>query len=410
MLDSLQALTAINGAHEYFVDGSPIAVDIKVSGTWKTVVIFGSRRGGPYYYALDITDTTNPTFLWGFTDANIKETWSEPAIGKVKIGSTDKYVAFFGGGYNTPTNNAYGKGFFAVDIATGTKLWEYYKDGSTDDRQYMSFSIPANPTAVDLNNDGYIDHVYIGDVGGQLWKFDVSATATTGWTGKRLFAASPSQANPPAAGEYYPAQAIYGAPSLALDNNRNVWVFFGTGDRNHPNASASNRFYGVKDNTTMANGATLTESNLVDVTTSNAQPTQGWYVRLLGSGEKVLAASNVFNMNVFFSSFTPDSTVTCTGGGGTAKLYAVQVQSGYAAINFSTGTALASPNASSTRSRDIGHGIASMPVVVITPPGTPGGTPESSVITATSNQELPNNRVPPPALLKQVRSWHERIQ
>jgi type IV pilus assembly protein PilY1 len=410
MIDGLGVLTTFNGAHEYFVDGSPIAADIKVSGVWKTIVVFGARRGGPYYYALDITDTTSPSFMWGFTDSKIQETWSEPAIGKVKIGGTDTYVAFFGGGYDTGSNNTHGKAFFAVDLATGTKLWEYYNDGSSDDRQYMNFSIAANPTAVDMNNDGYVDTIYIGDVGGQLWKFDVSATATSSWAGKRFFAASPSQANPPAAGEYYPEQAIYGAPSLALDNNRNLWVFFGTGDRNHPNASASNRFYGIKDNTTMANGSTLTESNLTDVTTSSAQPAQGWYVRLLGSGEKVLAAPNVFNMSVFFSSFTPTTTVTCTGGGGTAKLYAVQVTSGYAAIDFNTGTALTSPSPSSVRSRTIGSGIASMPVIVITPPTSPGGAAASSVITATSNQELPSNPVPPPAFLKQVRSWRERIQ
>jgi type IV pilus assembly protein PilY1 len=410
MLDNLQVMTTFNGPHEYFVDGSPIAADIKISGTWKTIVVFGARRGGPYYYALDITDTTNPTFLWGFTDSKITETWSEPAIGKVKISGVDKHVAFFGGGYNTSQNNTHGKALFAVDLATGTKLWEYYNDGSSDDRQYMNFSIPANPTAVDLNNDGYVDHVYVGDVGGQVWKFDVSGSTTSSWAGKRFFAASPSQANPPAAGEYYPAQAIYGAPSLALDNNRNIWVFFGTGDRNHPNASASNRFYGIKDNTTMTNGSTLTESNLTDVTTSSAQPAQGWYIRLQGSGEKVLAAPNVFNMSVFFSSFTPSTTVTCTGGGGAAKLYAVQVNSGYAAIDFNTGTALTSSTATTVRSRDIGSGIASMPVIVITPPLSPGAPPASSVITATSNQELPSNPVPPPAFLKQVRSWRERIQ
>jgi type IV pilus assembly protein PilY1 len=413
MLDGLPALININGPHDYYVDGSPIAADIKISGVWKTIVVFGSRRGGPYYYALDITDTRNPTFLWGFTDSKIQETWSEPAIGKVKISSVDTWVAFFGGGYSTPTNNSYGKAFFAVDLATGTKLWEYYNaTGATDDRRFMNFSLAANPTAVDTNNDGYVDHVYIGDVGGQVWKFDVSASTTSGWLGKRFFAADIGQANPPASGEYYPAQAIYGAPALALDNNRNIWVFFGTGDRNHPNASASNRLFGIKDNTTMSNGSTLTDSStgVVDVTSSTAQPAQGWYVVLQGSGEKVLAAANVFNNAVFFSSFTPDSTITCTGGGGTAKLYALQISSGYAAINFSTGVAIANPTPSTTRSRDIGHGIASMPVIVITPPSSPGGAPQSSVITATSNQELPNNPVPPPAFLKQVKAWRERIQ
>ena len=149
------------------MDGSPIAADVKISGTWKTIVVFGLRRGGKTYHALDITDTTNPTYLWSFTDTKLGETWSEPAIGKVKVGGADKFVAFVGGGYDTPQNNALGKAFFVIDLATGAKLWEYYNDGTSDDRQYMSFSIPGNPTAVDLNSDGYVDRVYIGDVGGQ---------------------------------------------------------------------------------------------------------------------------------------------------------------------------------------------------------------------------------------------------
>ena len=33
----------------------------------------------------------------------------------------------------------------------------------------------------------------------------------------------------------------------------------GTGDRFHPNNTSSNRFYGIKDNTSMANGAALVE-------------------------------------------------------------------------------------------------------------------------------------------------------
>ena len=161
------------------------------------------------------------------------ETWSDPAIGKIKVSdNNDKYVAFVGGGYDTASNNNTGKIFYVIDIDTGAKLWEYYNPGSvTDDRQYMNFSFAASPTAVDLNGDGYIDRVYIGDVGGQLWKFDVSTPATiaggviTNWTqsqkGKRLFTAAASQTNPPAAGEFYPAQAIYGPPVLAYDKSGN---------------------------------------------------------------------------------------------------------------------------------------------------------------------------------------------
>src|SRR5499427_3002716 len=408
VLDSLKSLADIGADHQFFVDSSPIATDIKVGGTWKTIVVFGMRRGGPFYYALDITDTTNPQWLWSFTDSKIAETWSEPSMGKVKIGTTDTFAAFFGGGYDTATNNAHGKAFFAVDLSNGTKLWEYYNNGTSDDRQYMNFSITENSTAVDLNNNGYVDHVYVGDTGGQLWKFDVSANATSNWAGKRLFTAAPSQANPPAAGEWYPTQAFYGAPVLAYATSINIWVFLGTGDRNHPNSTSSNRFYGIKDTTDMTNGAALSESNLANVTSTNASATGGWYF-LLGTNQKVLDAGNVFNMDVLFSAFTPTTTVTCTSGGGNAALYSVQMTTGYAAIDFTSGNALTSTDASTTRSTSVGQGIASMPVVIVTPPSG-SGMATASAITATTNQQLPNNPIPAPPFLKQVRSWRERIQ
>jgi type IV pilus assembly protein PilY1 len=407
-LDSIKNLKATSGEHLFFVDASPIAADIKVGSTWKTIVVFGERRGGRYYYALDITDTTNPSFMWSFTDTKMGETWSEAAVGKVKIGTADKFVMFVGGGYDTAQNNATGKAFFVIDLSNGTKLFEYYNNGSGDDRQYMNFSLAANATAVDVDNTGYVDRVYIGDVGGQMWKFDVSANATASWTGKRLFNASPLQTNPPAAGEYYPAQSIYGAPVLAFDSAMNLWLFFGTGDRNHPNNTASNRFYGIKENTDMGNANALTESNLFDVTSTNGTPTGGWFFQL-GTNEKVLAAANVFNMDVLFTGFTPTTAVTCESAGGTAKLYAVQMTSGYAAINFSTGAALTSTDSSATRSTTIGSGIASMPVVIVTPPAGSGGA-TAAALTATTNNETPNNPLPNPGFLKQVRSWRERIQ
>ncbi|HKF65898.1 MAG TPA: PilC/PilY family type IV pilus protein [Vicinamibacterales bacterium] len=408
LLDNLKTLTDTGGDHQFFVDSSPIATDVKISGTWKTIVVFGMRRGGPFYYALDITDTTNPQWLWKFTDSKIAETWSEPSMGKVKIGTTDTFVAFFGGGYDTASNNAHGKAFFVVDLSNGTKLWEYYNNGTSDDRQYMNFSLSENSTAVDLDNNGYVDHVYVGDVGGQLWKFDVSANATASWAGKRLFTAAPTQTNPPAAGEWYPTQAFYGAPVLAYDTSMHLWVFLGTGDRNHPNSTSSNRFYGIKDTTDMSNAAALSESSLFDVTSTNGTAAGGWFFRL-ASNEKVLDPANVFNSDVLFSSFTPTSVVTCSSGGGTAKLYSVQMTSGYAAIDFSTGAMLTTTDSSVTRSTTIGQGIASMPVVIVTPPQG-SGMATASAITATTNQQLPSNPIPAPAFLKQVRSWRERIQ
>ena len=419
-LNDLKDLTFTIAPHNFYVDASPIAADVKI-GTWKTIVVFGERRGGRTYYALDITTTTNPQYMWSFTDSKIGETWSDPVIGKIRMsdGST-KYVAFIGGGYDTGQNNNSGKAFFVIDVADGTKLWEYYKSGAvTDDRQYMNFSLAAPATAVDLNNDGYIDRVYIGDVGGQLWKFDFSTAATitggviSNWNpaqvGKRLFAAAISQANPPPAGEYYPAQAIYAPPALARDTANNVWIFTGTGDRNHPNNNSSNRFYGIKDTTeqsngtaVMTNGSTLTEASLTNLTSGSGTVTQGWYIAL-NNNEKVLAAADVFNYIVYFTTYTPAVTVSCTTGGGDAKMYSVNMTTGDAALNLTTGTVLAPGQAALAMAKTIGTGIPSKPIIIMTQSGS-RATPY--VIAGTTNQQLPTVPVPQIAVRRLV-GWRE---
>ena len=85
LLDQLKNLKTLTGNRDYYVDASQVVADVKTGGTWKTIAIFGERRGGNKYYALDITDTSNPLYLWSFGDTNLGETWSEPAIGKVRM-------------------------------------------------------------------------------------------------------------------------------------------------------------------------------------------------------------------------------------------------------------------------------------------------------------------------------------
>ena len=421
-LDDLKEVAARTGMHDFLVDGSPVAADVRIGATpaWKTIVMFGLRRGGRNYYALDITDTTNPLYKWSMTDAKMGETWSEPAIGKIKLSdNTDRHVAFIGGGYDTASNNSSGKAFYIIDVDTGVKLWEYYNPGSvSDDRQYMNFSLAATPTAVDLNNDGYVDRVYIGDVGGQLWKFDVSTPAIisggviTNWTpsqkGKRLFVASPAQANPPPAGEYYPAQAIYSPPALAYDAAKNLWVYFGAGDRNHPNNTSSNRFYGIKDTTevngvaVMTQGSYFQESSLTNVTSGSGTVTQGYYI-VLSSTEKVLAASDVFASVVFFTTYTPSTAVQCGGGSGTAKLYGVNLITGDATIALATGGALPAGTAATAGARTIGTGIPSRPVVIVDQDGNVG---IPYIITGTTNQQITNTALPPIATRRLI-GWRE---
>ncbi len=403
MLDRLSSLFAARGAHPAFADGSPIAVDIKMGGTWRTVVLFGCRRGGASYYALDITETTSPKFLWRFTDAKIRETWSTPAVGRVKLAGQDTYVAFVGGGPTPSGDDVSGKAFFVVDVATGSKLWEYANvPGAGDDRRHMRFGLLAPPTAVDADNDGYVDRVYSGDAGGQMWKFDLRAGETSGWKGKRVFTPATSDDASSRSG------AIDIAPALTMDQHRNIWLLFGTTPEG-ANTPAG-RFYALRDDNDMSNGAASNEdsASIQDVTGGAAAGSRGWYV-LLGRGEKVVAAPNVFNGTVLFTTLTPDRA-GCGSTGGTARLYALRAWNGQAAIDFATGGRLGTPAATSRRYKEIGRGIASMPLVITTRPLVAGTPPAWFVVTSTANQQISTTAIPAPAFLKHVKSWRERVQ
>jgi Tfp pilus tip-associated adhesin PilY1 len=220
----------------------------------------------------------------------------------------------------------------------------------------------------------------------------------TNWTGKRLFAADPTQANPPASGAYYPDQAIYGAPAVAYDEFDNLWVYFGTGDRNHPNDESENRFYGIKDDTTMANDSALTEASLVDVTTGDPDVTQGWYIQL-ADNEKVLDAAEVFGGMVYFGTFTPSSTEPCEADLGLAQLYAVQMENGHAAINWISGDEITDPDSDADRSQDVGSGIPSKPGISLVDGG-------ATLVVGTTSQEITDVPLPIDAETR-IRYWRE---
>jgi Tfp pilus tip-associated adhesin PilY1 len=224
----------------------------------------------------------------------------------------------------------------------------------------------------------------------------------TNWTGKRFFAAASGQANPPAAGEFYPTQAIYMPPSLSYDTNGNLWIFFGTGDRFHPNNTSSNRFYGIKENSTMANGATLTESSLTNLSSGSGTITQGWYVPL-ATNEKVLASGDVFNSIVLFTTFTPTTAAVCGGGGGDAKLYSVNMTTGDAALNLTYGTVLNPGQAALAMAKSIGTGIPSKPIVILSQSGN-RATPY--VIAGTTNNQISSTQIPLVAVRRLV-GWRE---
>jgi type IV pilus assembly protein PilY1 len=190
----------------------------------------------------------------------------------------------------------------------------------------MKYSISSDISRVDTNGDGYTDRLYVGDMGGRIWRFDVGDPDTNAWSGKILFNSNISVGDG--------RRKISYPPDVTLEKGYEM-VFFGTGDREHPNeSSVINRFYAVKDR---GLNTTLTEDNLEDVTNGSSDPEglakkEGWFVSLEANrGEKVTGGTVVGYGAVYFTTFAPSSA---RGGESTARVYALNYQNGNAILNL----------------------------------------------------------------------------
>jgi len=366
--DQLSRLKDIveGSGHQYFVDSSPKAFIVGDNGDGivgageQVILVCGERGGGTSYFALDVTNPSSPSLLWTIDPsqanfAELGETWSEPQFGVVK---TNTYPAgvdvfFIGGGYSS--DNTAGKAVFVIEVSTGA-LVKKFNTG-------MAYSFPSSVAVIDSDTNGFVDKVYVGDHGGQMWrfgKFTESDNVTPlvfpnsdenidNWSGQIIFDSTN-------------ARKFFYPPSVALEKGYDL-IFMGTGDREDAcNTTSSDRIYSVKDTHT---STTLTESDLVDVTDPAAAlpdipgGDNGWYIQLATTGERVLAEGTLFYKTYYVPTFSPNNEPCLPGGIG--KIYALKYLTGEAALDFGGSELI--------RSHDIGGGIPSKPVMVITEEG-----------------------------------------
>jgi type IV pilus assembly protein PilY1 len=387
----------LQGVHldvnQIFVDGSPKAyikadpTTGQVGGTGtQAILIFGLRRGGNRYTALDVTNPTAPKFLWEIgpnktvymtttnnsnnTYNEMGQSWSNPKIGIIDDGTAPgKTVFFIGGGYDTyedndnpdPTQNPnpVGRAVYIVDVLNGNLV----KGFSHSDASYSStmiYSIPSDITPVDTDGDGKIDRLYVGDMGGQMWRFDIKGSNTGSWNGKRLFKSNPGGDASTGRKIFYPPDVSLESEAVTVSGHSTItpyeMVYFATGDREHPKStSVVDRIYAVKDRNP-AQPVTEDASLLVDVTqdllqepgtsvatlqTIRSQLTSlnGWFIKLnQNSGEKSLSSAVIFYGVVYYTTFTPTSTgvsVTdpCYVGEGQGRVYMVEWNTGNAVFD-----------------------------------------------------------------------------
>jgi type IV pilus assembly protein PilY1 len=345
---------------------------------------YGNGVTGPFVWGKIVSMTsTDPDVVI----PELGQSWSEPEFGRVKTTDNDTtgtVVCFIGGGYSA--DNSVGKALVAVNVFTGAVVKKITAG--------MNYSVPSTVKVVDEDGNGFVDKIYVGDLGGQMWRFGQVTTDSAGnplsfpdcneninsWVGQILFSAPTYQID----STTY-TRKFYYPPSVTLEKGYDL-IYAGTGDRENACDTdvGADRIYAVRD----AHGTTpFTEADLVDVTDpadpvpdlddpnydadQDGNPDQGWYIRFVDAlgaevGEKVLARGVVFYKTYYVTTFTPNDNPCVPGG--FARLYALEYRTGAAAIAFTDTDGDGIDDL--TRSVLIGGGIPSKPVTVITAENT----------------------------------------
>ncbi|MGJ8681985.1 PilC/PilY family type IV pilus protein [Paraglaciecola sp.] len=347
-------------SHIYGLDGDMV---LRTVGS-NMYLYVGMRRGGRNYYAFDITNKTSPKLMFeikgGVGDfAQLGQTWSKPTVTKIRVGATSKTVLIFGGGYDEDQDSkllrsadTVGNAVYIVDADTGSLIWSSSKTGADLNLADMQYSIPARISVIDRENDGFADHMYVADTGGQLFRLDIhnGESVSDLVTGGLLadFGGNTEASN----------RRFYYGPDVSevsLADEHYYAVAVGSGYRAHPlNTTIEDHFYMIKDkgvfevdvngfNTLPSMPYTLTD--LYDATdhllTSSNTTTkelealefatkEGWMIKLTTGGEKVLASPLILDYQIVFTTYLPASasSSSCAPPTGNSRAYLVQLING----------------------------------------------------------------------------------
>jgi len=293
---------ATNDKHNYFVDGQAIVKDIRFRvlhndyRDWRTVILFGLGYGGDSYYCIDVTDPTRPKFRWsignGTHGANIGKTIlvqkqgnkttvinanklfghtiSKPTVGAFSIGSNLRPIAVLSGGYDEAEQigsvGLTGKYLIAVNAwnCNVVKEFIYGSSNSNSNTKWVDndwkYSLASTPTLIDKNNDRKMDTIYQSDIGGNIWKIDISSNNKLNWKPRIIFNSGGTIVGGVS------NQGFFIQPTVGYDNEYNIWVFAGTGYRSVPNDQTSTgKFFAFKDDGAYGSNG-YNPNNLQDIT------------------------------------------------------------------------------------------------------------------------------------------------
>ena len=325
LLPSLQYYGQVSNTHYYGVDGQ---ISKFQTGRNPSLMLFGLRRGGRAYYALDISSSATSSWdlAWSITSdmadfTEMGQSWSKMYFSNLpQTNGTQIDIGVFTGGYDPAEDSnstsyllqgdTQGRGVFVVNADDGSLVFKctYGATNSTADataftRTDMKYCFPAEPRIVRLP-DGHKDGdlaIYAVDIAGQLWKFLYNKESTPQWQVYRIFnsngptnteggsnVASGLSDKLDSDGALDPSdrgRKCFGQPDISYAGDcatDNPVIYFGTGDRENPlDTTVKHRFYAIYDMSTNNTNSTyynlvLDEADLVnvsDVASESSEPT-----------------------------------------------------------------------------------------------------------------------------------------
>lgn len=344
-----------SGNHVYGLDSSWIAWrhdsnkdgEIVKSDGDKIIIYSGMRRGGDNFYALDVTDTSDPRLLFvkkpddGGMFEDMGQTWSEPVLGRFRINGTDRVGLLFGGGYDLAYDNvnynglydSLGNQLFMLDADTGEIIWTASGTLSQANLKIsgMEYSITSRPTLVDLTGDGYVDILYLTDLSGQILKikFDKDNTGVSNLaSGKVIAKFGKSTGNLDKSDTRLMYDSIVVAP-IKDGNEKYMAIVGGTGYRAYPlNKDKQDIIFMFKDKEDLYDTQEIISSpidlgDLADLTNELNEDDinealdgkKGYYITLVESsgdfiGEKVTGEPLIYDNQIIINTYIPDEERT----------------------------------------------------------------------------------------------------
>lgn len=306
----------VTADYKYDFDNKKVNIDTTNN---KGVFAYGGlRMGGDAFYGLNLNDSNSPSMMFSITPATtgfsrIGQIWGKPTKAKIKTSSSDSGtdVLVFGGGYDMCYENesfqvgindqllgscsnkasAQGNAVYIINAKTGALLWSASNSGSpTTTVATMTNSIVAGITTLDRDNDGFMDHIYFADLGGQLFRADftnagfvkpvTSGTASpqTAFTNTRVTRVLQSAYTGTDTRFNY---RFYERPNVSFYRNPTTNTLFAlvnmiSGDRSSPlskirDESKADRLYGIIDSDVTKPDNIFYASNFTTVGNANGQ-------------------------------------------------------------------------------------------------------------------------------------------